>query len=162
VLQVVCRNGTNVSVVGANDTPGSIPWQGAGWPQALGSFTVEKGTAADLGLLSISRRRSKGFEQNNAPAVTLTLGGRSDASAARLKSSQPELSGRLRPVPLTLAGGAALTLAKCKLVASPDAERAAKAAPTPSGDAADTLQGLTVKEPPASACQPVAGGGLGG
>ncbi len=163
LLQIACRNGVNVTVLGASEQPGTIPWQGASWGQSIGSFAVSSSGVADLGMLVVTRQKSKGFGQNAAPAVMLSLEERSEKSRARLATSQPNLAARAQPAPFALSATPPANLARCRLSGSVEAETAAKGAQTlKRGDPAATLNALSVREPIAVACQPATGGGIGG
>jgi hypothetical protein len=165
VLQIACRNGSNVTFVGASNETGVIPWQGRSWQRSIAAFGVARGKTADLGMMVLTASKPKGFDQSPERSVKVTLQLRDEPSRARLIKAQPELAAAgLSATPLGLSPAPPLNLVKCKLSADPVAAAVAEATVLPGGaDAGSTLNALSVKEPPPASCQPITGsGGLPG
>jgi hypothetical protein len=145
VVLFACRNGENVTLLGAPEPPGIVPWRAAQWQVAIASFQATKGQVTDAGVLTITRAKPAGFGQDDALPVGLAIASRTNESAALLRQRQPELVSALQEQLMVLADPASARpalLGKCRLVA--------EGASTGGG----VLGTLTGQEPPSTGCAP--------
>lgn len=120
ITAVACRNGSNVvSVMAAPDAatpPDPVPWRPARWSTALASFAVTSGEVLDVGQLTFTAEKVKGFatgiDKRKAVASVEASSGNALAETLRL---HPEIAATLHSSPMTLAATGPLLIAKCHL-----------------------------------------------
>lgn len=118
IVHYACRNGANVTYVGASDTPGGVPWRGARYSGALATFSIGIGDIVDLGRLVFSPEAGDGFilkakDRKVATAVTPL----SSDLLKKAEGERPEIAGRVVARPMVVAAGAPTRLEKCALLA---------------------------------------------
>lgn len=123
IVAVACRNGANVVAVMAAPDPGSttpdpVPWQPQRWTSSLAAFTIASGDVLDIGQLTFTPEKVKGFstgiDKRKAIASVAVSSGNALAETLRL---HPEIAANLHSGPMALLTGAAVTIMKCHLEA---------------------------------------------
>ncbi|MEZ5775797.1 MAG: hypothetical protein R3D33_14140 [Hyphomicrobiaceae bacterium] len=179
IVHYACRNGLNVSYVGPNGTPGSVPWTGDAWQNALASFTVGPGETVDIGALRLSpelvtargkdegkagkdKKKRKKERKARKPAgqtVALAVETMTEAARTRLAADDPGLAGRLVARPMTVEPGAAGFLERCTLedgskVAGVDVKKATDVRRTKKKGAEGVLGAMASQAMTPTGCKP--------
>ncbi len=122
VVAVACRNGANVVAVMATPDaatpPDPVPWRPQRWANSLAAFTIASGAVLDVGQLTFTPEKVKGFSS--------TIGNRKALAAVQLSSGnalaetlrlRPDIAAKLHSSPMALLTGGAVSIAKCRLEA---------------------------------------------
>lgn len=146
IVSVACRNGANVVAVTATPDaatpPDPVPWQPKRWANSLAAFTVPSGDVLDVGQLTFTPEKVKGFsagiDKRKALASVALSSGAALAETLRL---HPEIAANLHSGPMALLAAGPVAIAKCRL------EAPARALPT---DGSSHLPDIVAQNPEAA------------